>query len=368
LTAQIPKEAFRENLLESAEYLSAEEDEFYCLVEEDRRTLVHNYADVITFNIMYSIDGEDLWVELMMSPFYSDNINENYPMIELLAERIAEEKQADTVYDRYWHGMMVILRPLFCVFTLSQIRMVMLVLLCSLLLLLSILLWKRELCTIVAALWISAVLTGYPMLAMCMEYVPVWLIMLGCSLAAIKLYRSDRAMAGLSVVSGVCCAFFDFLTTETIAIVIPLVVVLCLKNKEGQIENYLQGVRWLLANGVLWGIAYIGTLFVKWIFSSLVLGQNRISFAISMMTQRQGADSVQLGETVFPQPIAAVLTNIRMMVGVSETVSLESVFIGVLISVLVLAAVIYLFRKKSSECRRDRYQSEICGNRIRTAL
>ena len=102
LTAQIPKKAFRENLLESAEYLRVKEDEFYCLVEGDRRTLVHNYADVITLNIMYSIDGEDVWDELMISPFYSDGINQNYPMIELLAERITEEKQADTVYDRYW--------------------------------------------------------------------------------------------------------------------------------------------------------------------------------------------------------------------------------------------------------------------------
>ncbi|MBR5128172.1 MAG: hypothetical protein IKU69_07055, partial [Roseburia sp.] len=70
LTAQIPKEVFRKNLLASAKYLSENEDEFYQIVEGDKRTLVHNYADVITFNIMYSVDGKDAWDELMMSPFY----------------------------------------------------------------------------------------------------------------------------------------------------------------------------------------------------------------------------------------------------------------------------------------------------------
>ncbi len=350
LTAQIPKESFRKNLLESAEYLRVKEDEFYCLVEGDRRTLVHNYADVITLNIMYSIDGEDVWDELMISPFYSDGINQNYPMIELLAERITEEKQADTVYDRYWHGMMVMLRPLFCVFTLSQIRIVMLVLLVSLLVLLSVLLWKKDLRTLVAALWIAGIVSGYPMIAMCMEYVPVWLIMLISSLAALKLYRSERAVTGLAIVNGVCCAFFDFLTTETVAIVIPLVVVLCLKDKEGLIGNYLQGVKWLLAKGVLWGVAYIGTLFTKWIFASVVLGQNRIGFAVSMMLKRQGDASAQLGETVFPQQVAAVFTNIRLLFGMQESVALENVCCIVLASVFAMLCVIYLFRKKGSAC------------------
>ena len=350
LTALIPKEAFRKNLLASAQYLSENEDEFYQIVEGDRRTLVHNYADVITFNIMYSIDGKDAWDELMMSPFYSDNINPDYPMIELLAERITEEKQADTVYDRYWHGMMVLLRPLFCVFTLSQIRMVMLTLLVGLFVLLSALLWKKGLRTLVAALWIAGILSGYPMIASCMEYVPVWLIMLLSSLAAIKLYQSDSAITNLAVANGVCCAFFDFLTTETVAIVIPLVVVLCLKNKEKQIVDFGQGVRWLLAKGVLWGMAYLGTLFTKWILSSMVLGENRIGFALSMMLKRQGDASVQLGETVFPQQVAAVLTNIRLLFGMQESVALESVCGVVLIEAFVMLCVIYLFRKKGSAC------------------
>lgn len=350
MTALIPKEAFRENMLATAEYLEENEDEFYCLIPGDKRTLIHNYADVITFHIMYSIDGEALWDELMMSPFYSDQINKDYPLIELLQERIIEEKQPDTLYDRYWHGMMVFLRPLLCVFTITQIRVIMLTVFVGLLTGLSVLLWRLRLRGLVAAIWIAAVMVGYPMIAMCMEYVPVWLIMLGGSFAAAKWYHSNLAIARISIVSGVCCAFFDFLTTETVAIVIPLVIVLCLKDKKGQIESFLQGVGWLLANGVLWGSAYIVTLLVKWILSSVVLGQERISFAVSMLLQRQGAFSVQLGETVFPQPIAAVLANIRMMIGMSETISLESVFAGVLVSVLLLAAVIYLFRKKSSAC------------------
>lgn len=100
-SAWIPKEAFRENLLLSAEYLEEKEDEFYCLQKGNPATEIDNYADAILFNIMYSIEEKDKAVTLIEAPFYSDRGNEEYPMLRLLKERIAEEKEPDTVYDRY---------------------------------------------------------------------------------------------------------------------------------------------------------------------------------------------------------------------------------------------------------------------------
>ena len=367
LTACIPNTAFRENLLVSAKYLEENEDEFYRIKEGDRRTEIHNYADAITFNIMYSIDGEGLWDELMMSPFYSDLKNEEYPMIRLLRERIEEEKSADTLYDRYWHGMMVLLRPLFCVFTITQIRILLLVILIGLLVILCVKLWQRGLRTFAIGLCVSAVLSGYPMAAMCIEYTPVWLIMLGSSLAALKYYQKRDFAVVLAVISGVCCAFFDFLTTETVAIVIPLAVIVLLKAKEGQLKNFLQEFTELFICGFAWGAAYILTLLTKWILSGLVLGQERISFALSMLLHRQGAESffvdadrvmnsveyqqnlVSAGTNEYSQPLTAFLTNLRLFFGLSDSVSLDGMLTGVLLVIGVGGCFIYLFRKKGSE-------------------
>lgn len=363
LTALIPNTAFKENLLTSAQYLEENEDEFYRLIEDDRRTEIDNYADVILFNIMYSIDGDDLWDELMMAPFYSDHVNEEYPMIRLLQERIAEDKLADTIYDRYWHGMMILMRPLICVFTITQIRVVMLIVLLGLLALLSVQMWRKELHVPVLAVWVAAVLVGYPMISQCVEYQSVWLIMIGISLAALKCYHKPRVVAGLMVICGVCCAFFDFLTTETVAIVLPLAIVLCLCEKEGLLKNFRQGLFWLIWWGASWGIAYIGTLVVKWGLASIVIGQERFSFALSVMLQRQGgnvpsinADCVVNGAeslqnfaidttTTLPQSLIALLVNIRLMLGLSEQVSLQGMLIGVLVVVGIMLCIIYLFRK-----------------------
>ena len=58
LSACIPKEAFRDNLLESARILEENEDEFYYIRENNRRTIIDNYADTIVYNIMYSIEQD----------------------------------------------------------------------------------------------------------------------------------------------------------------------------------------------------------------------------------------------------------------------------------------------------------------------
>lgn len=336
--------------MESAKYLEENEDEFYQLVKDDRATEIHNYADVITMNIMYSIDGEKLWDELMMSPFYSDNANKEYQMISLLQERIEEEKPADTIYDRYWHGMMLVLRPLFCFFTITQIRVLMLVILTGLLALLSVGLWKKGLKVFAVSLWAAAFASEYFMVAFCIEYQPTWLIMLLISLAAQKFYQRPDIIMGLAVTSGVCCAFFDFLTTETIAIVIPLGIVLCLWNQKGLLKSFKQGISFIFSCSIAWGVVYAITLMVKWMLSSIAFGEERFSQAIRMILYRQGAEIVQDTETAYPQAVTAVLTNIRLLFGFSDKVSIGGMLAIVLIVIAVVACVIYLFRKKGCDC------------------
>ena len=70
LSACIPKEEIRENLLESVYYLEENEDEFYHRRDNNRRTLIDNYADTIEFNIMYSVEEEHRLESMLISPFY----------------------------------------------------------------------------------------------------------------------------------------------------------------------------------------------------------------------------------------------------------------------------------------------------------
>lgn len=364
LTALIPKEMIRENLLESAIYLETNESNFYQLIQGDRRTEIHDYADAITLNIMYSVDGENKLEELIISLFYSERENSKYPMLRILRERIENDYEPDTIYDRYWHGSMLIVRPLFLFFTIDQIRIILLCVLIILLGVLTYILWKKQQKILSIWLLIGAILVQLPMVAFCIEYFAVWLIMLLLAIIAVKYY--ENGIVKISVISGVSCAFFDFLTTETVAFVIPLAIVLCLKIEKQKAYHIFQGIKEILICSVLWCCSYVATLVVKWSLSSFVLGQERFSTSIQMMFNRQGTESNLIAvdslvngipvvensnvlkPTHLPQALEALFTNIRLLLGLSGRVTLGTIGMWIFIVLCIIACFVYLYRKNGT--------------------
>lgn len=363
LSVCIPKYKIRENLLDSANYLLTSEKLFYQLAEGDRRTEIHNYADATTLNILYSIDGEDSLKEILLSPFYSDRLNTEKSTTELLAERITFERKADTLYDRYWHGMIMILRPLFLIFTIQEIRLLFLGVLLVCMILLTVMLLRRKQKLPAVLLWVAAALVQLPMAAFCIEYFPVVLIMLVISMAMLHWSENRRRILDLCVVSGVCVAFFDFLTTETIAFVIPMALVYCLWDRKGTLKNIKEELVYLAGAGALWAGSYLLTYLTKWGLASLVYGEERFSVALGQFFQRQGNEAVSFamdslsngtisagamanaGGNILPQAVSAVMINLRLLLKASGKITLEQLALAVVLAGLLLAAVLYLFRK-----------------------
>ena len=350
LSACIPKEAFRENLLESARYLEENEDEFYFTKEGNRRTVIDNYADTILYNIMYSIDDENRMTSLLISPFYSDKANQEYQMISILRERIEEDKSIDTVYDRYWHGMQMILRPLFTFLNIRQIRVFMITVLLLLLGILTVCLWKKQQRAMAGSMLAGAVFISYPMVGMCMEYVSTFLIMLMISLLCLKYYKEKTMIIHFMLISGMCCGFFDFLTTETVTIVIPLAIVLCLRQQEDGLRSFCKEARFVVTCGLVWGIGYLGIMAIKWILASIVLNSNRILEAVSMMLYRQGGDVIMSKESNLSQPLEALAGNIRLLAGFPFNMKSETTLMITVIMIGCLVCFVYLYRKTGEEC------------------
>lgn len=350
LSACIPKEMFRDNLLKTAKYLEENEDEFYYIKENNGRTIIDNYADTIVYNIMYSIDQEHRLESLIISPFYSDRANPEYQMITLLRERIEEEKEIDTVYDRYWHGMQMILRPLFVFFDIVQIRIIMMGTLCILSALLIWQLWKKGEKVLAVSMIVGAVFISYPMLGKCMEYVSTFLIMLIVSLVCLKCYKEKNAVLNLLLISGMCSGFFDILTTETVAVIIPLAVVFCLKQKEEESNNFWKEFRFVIISGIVWGLGYLGVFISKWTLAGIVLGTNRFTQALSMMAYRQGADVTAQSGSGLSQPLEALARNIRLLSGFPLDMGYRTVLMIFAAVVVILVCFVYLYRKTGKEC------------------
>jgi len=363
LSSFIPKYTIRENLLESAEYLVNAESLFYQIKPGERRTELHNYADATTLNILYSIDGEERIKEILISPFYSAKMDLSKQVTELLVERITYERAADTMYDRYWHGMIILLRPLFMVFSITQIRWLFLGILTGLMILLTAMLVKRKQKLLAGLLWLAAIAVQVPIVAFCFEYIPVFLFTFLLAVVMIKWEENREAILKLCIVNGTCIAFFDFLTTETVAFVIPVAIVYCIWNSKGKLGSIKEELIYIIQAGCLWLGSYIMTYVIKWGLASIACGEERFSVALLQFAGRQGnvvgnyaIDSMENGMVsaeaaanagghILPQFLSAVILNIRLLLGLSGKISLENLALILVFIVLILLAVIYLFRK-----------------------
>ena len=72
-----------------------------------------------------------------------------------------------------------------------------------------------------------------------LEYQPAFAI----AFAVIPLYliferKGDKWLTVLSIISGTAVAFFDFLTTETVTILLPLALVITVRAKEGRLPPF----------------------------------------------------------------------------------------------------------------------------------
>lgn len=350
LSSTIPKGAIRKNLLESISYLEENEDEFYYILENNPRTLIDNYADTIEFNIMYSVSEKRPLENILISSFYSDNRNPSYEMISILKEGIVKEKQPDTIYDRYWHGIQMVVRPLFLFFGLKQIRVIMVSVLLLLLLFLMIRLWKKKQRTLSCSLLVAAAMVSYPMIGMCMEYIPTFLIMFAVCFVCVRYYTSRKMVAISLMVSGICCGFFDILTTETVALVLPLAIVFCLREQNIGLEGLKKEVSFLFLSGGIWAIGYLGVFISKWCFSSLYLKTNRFTMALSMMLYRQQGVVATKSQSGLSQPVEALAKNFRLLLGFPLKMEEAEVLLVTIAITGMISCVVYLYRKTGKEC------------------
>ena len=344
LTSLVPNEAIKDNLMSSALSLNGA-DPFY--QPAGRNTVTDNYADVILLNVIWNMDGENPVVSSLDTKYYDGNdgvtdYGENYGLYAAL-----NGEAPNTDYTRYWHGSAVFIRPLLAVTDLSGIRLTGAVFALILLAVNCALLIKRKHYPQAAALVLSLVCVQAWNIRLAMEYQPAVLV----TLAILPLFillekRGDRALIVLSVVSGVLIAFFDFLTAETLTILVPLIIVLSIRFSEGRFSGAKAELLRALKCSAGWLLAYCGTFLVKWTAASLATGENKFIAALTSAEERFGGSFSEM--SVIEQIFAAPFTNISTMFGANERGELLNGIIGAVLLILAAVLILYLSRKKKA--------------------
>lgn len=291
LTAKIPKTKIEENLKKSASYL--EKNSGFKRVQPGREyTYLHLYADSVILNIINCIDTNKPIESIMWANYYEIiKMDINNDFIEV----VQENKEPNQQYIRYWHGSMLILRPLLVFLSLEQIYKVNYISITVLALILLIIIWKRSKKLAISYL-LSMIMIAFPIVGMCLEYVWTFYIMLISSIIAINI-KKEKNLYKLCLVTGMITCFLDFLTTEIITLFVPLILILGIKKEKNEIINFKDAVKVFFKSCVLWFIGYAGMWISKWILASLILNINAIDYvkdqALLRMNGLQGLNSAK---------------------------------------------------------------------------
>ncbi len=277
VSALIPRKMLQSNLLSSARFLC--EGEMFAEVWEGVPASEYDrYADSILLNIAWNYDSEHPVRSVMESSYYhSDTQNENLNLFDAVTEDLDDNYE----YLRYWHGSIVLVRPLLMIMPIQG----MYILLGAILLILSLtLIWrlirKKEV-ALATGLSLGLILTYSWFVPFCLEYIWTFLIMLTVSHLILHKDMDDRKFLTIFMISGIVTAYMDFLTTETLTLTVPLLIAVKIRARE---DDRI----FALKSAIGWGVGYVGMFALKWALAAVFLGPDAVSSVLTHAEERTG--------------------------------------------------------------------------------
>lgn len=347
LAAAIPNALLQSNMEKSA--LSYKERDAFEFTRGDRWcSIADNYADTILLGVAWNM-GEGDPVTASLDTKYNDG-GELGESVGLYLTVTGLSPEANTDYTRYWHGSAAPVRLLHLITDVAGVRIIGFILILALALLTLAMLLKRRRFAEAAALTLALLAVRIWDLSLSMEYQSAFILCFAlCPLYITLEKRGNAALYLLSVAGGVLTAFFDFLTAETLVILIPLILVLAARSREGRLGGFKEALRLVLMCLLCWLLAYAGAFIVKWALASLATGRNEFALALSSALPRTVGSVLGEGPEGAAIIPAAVLANLSTLFGGTERMQLARVAIGLAVTAAVLGTVYYLFRREGEK-------------------
>lgn len=380
LTALIPQSAISGGVSSSADYFDSHEL-FSQVIDGQFNTMQDNYGDCLIVSIMYNIgqkDGQSLASSLVEDSYYQEeygNVNEG------LRKSVDSGIEANTERSRYWHGSMVLLRPMFTFTDITGVRWILGILTHIMMIIGAVLLWKRGCYSYAVVYLISTALINSWMFCYCVEYMMTFLIMGIINIAVIEAHckiedaavwrRHTKRISYIMIVSGVVTCFLDLLTTETVTFTVPLLTELILtqadfngsaayRNGSVTYQNGSVGegfpnkktIRQYCIYILYWGFSYAAMFAFKWVISYIVLGKKAFKGALSEAALRMNG-TVYLGNSNLDptadagQRLSGSIThNLCMFFPFRKNANIVLGTVGFLLIVFAVFAIVYVFRSK----------------------
>lgn len=333
----IPKAAIEDNMRVCAEYYADRPG--FDELGGDNSAVIHNYADAVSLNLIWSVDEAHPFRSAFAAPYY-DPGDEVTSGIEL-AETVLDGVPPDNTYGRYWHGSTVPLRALLTVTDIHGVRIVNAVALGALALLFAVLLIRRRLWVLLGAAGFAALYCKCWVVPLCVEYVACFVIMLAFGSLVLALEGRVKDWAACFLAAGALTCYFDFLTCEILTLFVPALLLLWMRwgGKAGCRKDALRALAGWTA---VWLVGYASTWVVKWVLTAAMTGGSVVDIALKAGVYRAVGGSEVVGTGL--QFTDAVLVNLGRVWPMNGSLKANYIFICLVIVGFILLAVWYLFR------------------------
>lgn len=246
-----------------------------------------NWTDgIILLEAANDTDNSTLNKALMV---YRDTSESDTPLNELTSHYLdGTEYTALASYARYWHGYLVVLKPLLSIMTFKSVRVLNAITQTLLFLVVCALMYKKDLKLHIISYVITYLILMPVVLMTCMQYSSCYygftLGMLALLLLPQNRIKDLSYIVFLNI--GIFIAYFDLLSYPLITFGVPAVLLMALIREEKPSREVLA----LVENGIFWGAGYALMWAAKWVIATIFTDANIISDAVNQVTMRTSTD------------------------------------------------------------------------------
>ncbi len=312
----------------------------------------NNHTDAVIINETYSVDSKHPFLSYMKARKNYKKGLTKYELPESTGEGISvnyDYETGDEIYEydydsigelydflsgtihysvnygRYWHGYLIIYRPLLLVCNITQIRAILHITFILLLLTFVFLVYKRFNISIALIYGLSILLCGYLTASYSLESSPVFLTMIISSIIYVK--RIDKIKNSNLYIFIVGCVtnYFDYLTVPliTLGVLASLYMLKLIEDK----KDWKYCLKSLIICSVLWAVGYAGTWIFKWIQYDLTIKDmnNMLKIGFVQSFYRMERNNTLVGDT-------SIITRTIQIIGPASIYALITIFITMILN------------------------------------
>ena len=333
LCACIPLSSIRNNLEKSAEYLNRHSTHFmHYMVEGVESSIVDEVADANLLNIAYYYDAKQPLESALASRWYEIEGEKNETFLKVAK---GEYEKPNSQYLRYWHGSLVFVRPMLMFWDIQQIYFFHAVVIIGLLAYLLTILFSNRLYIEGVALLIAMISVSLWTVPMCLEFTWMFLVMLVVSILAVKrsLKKKYVSFERFFFLTGMITIFLDFFTTETITLLIPLLLVVSIRIRQEKKQNWPFAIKC----GCLWLCGYISMWASKWLLASLILRVNAFDYLKINVDLHM---AIEPGMSMYDFMKDGLWRNVRCLFPISYIHGSVALWLAIIIGLVVLCLIL----------------------------